>query len=518
MDDLTESVLDEILGNLDRMASDALAVSTQDTVSLDDWRHYLEVRKSPSDAAADDFDDADSTESAASEKVVVEHFDDDASDLVSTRSASIAGSVTGADGVVDATLARALLQQVRGGHSGVSLPDFTVVSLAPPPMPPSPRQASHLSIMIAGDALGSTDQVWHTISTGTTMLPGVDCRFERAHAQCYWCPAVVPSGTPVVVLKHLCTPSGDEQRIQLRIAAACSQCAVRRGAVIRRPALMALPRQYIQERLTYHIKMCVAALQPQLTKVEVRVDDSSKACDQCSAELSDDSRVWAVIAKRVDAPEYKFFVVCSAECRDALRLVVRSMTDASVLRPRPAVPGSNEKLEVALPLSQQMAGRRQVTAVELPSPDETPAGLWRVLDDAEVREVASSVDPQKTLRGSVVHRCTVRGCSCRDTHRGAAFRERHQKHMGAGHSSGAQVAHMVIELLYRHVRQADLYLVILGGEETALCIQCKRPCTFMCSQCRAVRTCSDACRQLSAKLHATVCRPYAEAWTPFSVV
>ena len=521
MDELRESVgvsprgsgLDEVLANLDRVANEALAFGAANSLAVEDWRRFLEER-TPEDAAS--CDDADSTESAASDKVVVERFDDDASDLVSTRSASVAGE----DNFVDATLARALLQQVRGGQSGVSLPDFTVVSLAPPAMPQSPREERHLSIMIAGDPLGARDQVWHTISTGTTMLPGIECRFERAQAQCYWCPAVVPGGTPIVVLKHLCTPSGDEQRIQLRIAAACSQCATRRGAVVRRPALMALPRQYIQERLTYHIKMCVAALQPQLAKVEVRVDDSSKACDNCSIELSDESSVWAVISKRVDAPEYKFFVVCSRECRDAMRTIVRSMSDASMSRPRPAVPGSTEKLEVALPLSQQMGGRRRQAPVSLalPAPDDTPAGMWRVLEDDDVREAASSIDPAKTLRGSVVHRCTVRGCSCRDTHRGAAFRELHNKHLGDGRSSSAQVSHVVIELLYRHVRQADLYLVILGGEETALCIQCKRPCTFVCTQCRAVRTCSDTCRQLSTKLHATICRPYSEAWTAFSVV
>jgi hypothetical protein len=383
-------------------------------------------------------------------------------------------------------LSRNLFNTIRGGFpgdtsaaDGCGMPTFTVVSVtgSDPMMEPapSPRQPGNVLPLVRGEAT-HTDEVWHSISTGYTMMPGVCAEFAT-EVRCNFCKHMGVLGTPLVVLRHVCTSRGDEQRVQVLVSRVCGTCARKRctvsGSLRRYSAL------FIQEQITKHVTYTMQNTRHQLATLRVDVAEEQTACDECYKviNLSSDDYL-AVVARRADDSEHAVFIACSDNCRTQIRESVRR-TDFQV-------------------------------------------GQWTVLDDADTTAVLEDRRPGAMLvrgRDLVLHSCKSEHCFCYSTHRGGFAR-----HVAANapkpratvlSSSSARVdSDLTLRLIYNGLTRVYLYIDLLGTESSTRCVHCKKPAERVCNVCWAVRTCSDACRDATRDAHAKSCRPYGGTWTP----
>ena len=423
----------------------------------------------------------------------------------------------------DATISRAFMTVVRGNRDGASLPNFTLISLDRANVPPSPREQEHLSLMVAGSP-GSSRTVWHEVSSGTTLLPGVCVDFVDA-TPCRFCPTRGTKGTPVIHLKHVASFDATEQRIYLAVYLACARCARRRAPALRDLPLATVNYVFLQERLTMHLHYTVTHLRPLFDRLRLVQDDDAVACDACNRSMTHSDDILTVVAQRRDASEIAVFTVCSDNCRAQIRDYIQSATDASIAQPRPSRP--SDSLDGSLTtLPAKSPKKKSPRAPALPTPDEVPIAQWRVLADAEFSEIArdgpSGLSRIRTSLGApLIHHCRQAGCFCRGTHRGL-YRA---KIDSAGKGKEKQPAgesvpdHYVLQAVYDKLRLVHLYTDILGTSEQTCCLACKKPTTSFCSECLAVRSCAtNECRQKSLALHVKLCRPYREAWTPLALV
>ena len=122
-------------------------------------------------------------------------------------------------------------------------------------------------------------------------------------------------------------------------------------------------------------------------------------------------------------------------------------------------------------------------------------------------------------RGTLIHHCRQRGCFCRATHRGQYRSNMMMMQLQKKERDAAPVGnHYVLEKIYNQLRSVHLYTDILGSNYQTRCLACKKPTASFCTECLAVRACaSDECRRKSHAVHAALCRPYKDAWSPLVV-
>lgn len=420
---------------------------------------------------------SDTSSEYSDDRIVEERFDTDSALASSTDSVAMSTPRSAQIGNLHETvLARRMMDTIRGGLiPGQVIPSFTLTardgrrSLEQPPR--SPRDPGQLRPLVRGDG-APADQVWYTVATAFSLLPGVRAEFHPP-ARCSFCTKVAQFGTPMIVLRHVCTATGTEQRVQMTVGRACGGCAGLRCSL--QPPFKQYTALYIQDRIAEQISFAMMRLQPELAELCIKVHDEESRCDNCANPLTD---VLLMIARRVDGAEQAMFVVCSDQCRAAFRGVFAMMT----------------------------APTSRVEAVDL------QIGQWEMLSDDEVRECLDSKQPGAVARGAsmTLHWCQSQHCFCHGTHRGHWKRPTWPR---IGQSQAVLPQDTVVRLVYRELTAVHLYVDVLCSDAQTRCITCKRPAANICPNCWAVRTCSSECASKAAKAHAASCRPYAEAWS-----
>lgn len=463
-------------------------------------------------AAQTDDNETVATTSSANNNVVFSRFDVD-DDLLSTRSGSLVSNenMTIMSSCIknrnDVMLSRAIMQMARGDMAGMSLPDFTLISLG---REPQTDDFARLQLMSAGD-VDRDDIVWHEISAAYTLLSGIHVEFVES-TKCNFCTTYICIGTPVVILKHVSTFEATFQHVQLKIGISCIACAKRRGVNVDLAPLMKVAWNFLEERLTVHTKYIVSGMRDILESVSLVPHDTTAVCDECFAPLGKDDDFLVVVARRIDNSETAIFPVCSEKCKNDLRRNLQNATSASIIQPRP---NGSFQLDTNLTL----IGNKARVNSHLPDVCDVPVGQWHILNDDQFRSIQTDGlngnNSSNAHRGTIIHRCQSIGCFCKYTHRGKLIKQYQTKQVA---QNNELPAHHLLMCIYERLTKVYLYIDILGSDAQARCIVCKNPATQLCVECRAVRVCSDRCRLKANTDHRALCRPYEGAWTALVVV
>jgi len=436
---------------------------------------------------------------------------DEDEDLRSTASNTTVGSATPVNRGHYVT-SQPLMTIVRGGADGPSLPEIRLVRV--PGVVHSDVHApadSGSEVLSAGDAVRE-ERVWHQICSGHTLMPHARVDYAQSR-RCRFCTDEIAAGVPVMELTHLCTFDAREQRVQVGLSSACDKCARQRSDVVgASDPLLVASNVWLLGQLTRHLQYVMAIDGVAMQDYRIEVDDSARACDGCFKPLRTDSEFMVVACKSRETHEYALFVVCSELCKDQLRRSLECMLGDSILRPRPRYP--DDVLEEQL-FTLPTRRAKSPLAVQ----EDLPVARWRLLSDAEVGTIVHGKDYLQLRSGSVViHRCASTACFCQFTHRGSV-----RKRAAGIETHGADRVldpHYLLQKVFAAFVRNNIYADVLATDEMSRCIACRRPCTTVCTECRAVRMCSQMCVTNAAALkrHQRVCRPYCETWTAFTYV